>query len=123
MPVNYPKGAQPTSAPGMSSAVPAKPQPKKSGRHGFSKALHHHSKVGAALHAGNGKLAMQHIGHLMLATRAGMATTNPAASSDASVLPQTGLAEGDDEPTPQTPPKRPFSRGMFGAIKAKLAGG
>lgn len=130
MPVSYPKGAQPTSAPGMSSAVGA-PQTfpvrtnnaqSTKGRGAYMK---HHAAVGTALKAGNYKQAMHHTGHMMLAIRSAMhAATGPIPTSPAASLTDAGPGDGTDDGTPDQalPAKKPFSRGMFGAMKSRLAG-
>lgn len=130
MPVSYPKGALPTSAPGMSPAVKA---PSKSpvrtddaqSTKGKGAYMKHHAAVGAALKAGNHKLAMHHTGHMMLAIRSAMnAATGPIPTSPAAGITDSGPDEGTDDGTPSQalPAKKPFSRGMFGAMKARLAG-
>jgi hypothetical protein len=83
--------------------------PKKTGKP-FSKASHHHAKIGAALKAGDGKTAMKHTGHMMLAIRAGMNGT-PAPSDN----------DGDESQVPAPAPAAPAPSAPSGLL-ARLRG-
>lgn len=119
MAVSFPRGAAPTSAPGMSPAVPAPIAPKKASK--GSSALHHHGKIGAALKAGDHKTAMHHTGHMMLALRSAMkAAGPPALPSPATQIATDPMSEGTDEGFAGPPTKKPaFNRNAFSALKSR----
>lgn len=121
MSVSYPKGMMPPVPAPMSQPVKAKAAPSG----GFAKALTHHGHVGAALKAGNASKAMHHIGHMMLAVRNASSAAAPtgamAPPSPAEELPETGTADGTDEPEASLPAKKPapFNRSAFAAMKGR----